>query len=163
MTANSLLPYDGTAGYVNRPASIERARDEAASGVASARARVLLDAVKCQGARGMTWRELQSVFTNLHHGQISGALSVLHKTGHVFAVREKRGKCHPYVASIHRGAYRSEQVFDQPVKTKSAQQIADMHSAIEQAIHALSVAVNSTEDKDELITVAIDALAPYYR
>lgn len=39
--------------------------------------------------------------TGLHHGVTSGALSVLHKKGHLARLLEKRGRCRVYVLPEH--------------------------------------------------------------
>ena len=46
---------------------------------------------------GLTWGEVQMKLPELHHGQISGSLSVLHKAGDLFQLKPKRGRSHPYV------------------------------------------------------------------
>jgi hypothetical protein len=47
------------------------------------------------GEKGITVAELRD--TNLHHGRISGALSVLHKEGRLARLAESRDKCRIYV------------------------------------------------------------------
>jgi predicted transcriptional regulator len=121
--------YAGTSGYVNQPASLARATTEAASGVSTERAQRILNQLTDQPA-GMTWKQL-SMRLNLHHGQISGALSNLHKSGHVFMLRQQRNKCHPYVHSIYRDQYTPEQRIDQPVKTKSNQRLTDLEELLD--------------------------------
>ena len=44
----------------------------------------------------MTWREVADT-TEWHHGQASGALSVLHKEGRLARLRNRRDKCAVYV------------------------------------------------------------------
>jgi predicted transcriptional regulator len=121
--------YAGTSGYVNQPASLARATTEASSGVSTERAQRILNQLADQPA-GMTWKQL-SMRLNLHHGQISGALSNLHKSGHVFMLRQQRAKCHPYVLSIYRDQYKPEQRIDEPVKTKSNQRLTDLEELLE--------------------------------
>jgi hypothetical protein len=48
------------------------------------------------GSRGMTYREVCEA-TGWHHGQASGALSVLHKEGWISRLSETRGRCKVYV------------------------------------------------------------------
>jgi predicted transcriptional regulator len=121
--------YAGTSGYVNQPASIARATTEAASGVSTERAQRILTHL-AHSPEGMTWRQL-ALALNLHHGQISGALSNLHKSGHVFMLRQQRNKCHPYVHSIYRDQYTPEQRIDEPVKTKSNQRLTDLEELLD--------------------------------
>lgn len=157
MTNEVMLPYNGTAGYVDRPASVTRAISEAESGIASERQRVIYATVARMGTTGATWRDIQRLFPELHHGQISGALSCLHKNGVVFALRTTRRNCHPYVASVHRHLVNDHNRFDEPAKTRSQQRV----EAISDAIAYLDVAMNSTEDKNALIEAALNRLAPY--
>lgn len=46
--------------------------------------------------RGATWQEV-ALAIGLHHGAASGALSVLHKTGHIARLAETRTRCKVYV------------------------------------------------------------------
>lgn len=114
-----LIAYGRTAGFVNQPASRDRAEKEAASGVASQRAMLVLRHLQT-APDGMTWRELGSAL-NLHHGQISGALSNLHKSGLVFMLRKQRNRCHPYVHADKRDQFSVEDRIDEPVQTRNTQ------------------------------------------
>lgn len=91
------LPYNGTEGYVESPASKERAVREAKEGIAGNRQQVILCLVEEAGMHGLTWGEVQKKLPELHHGQISASLSVLHKAGDLFQLKPKRGRSHPYV------------------------------------------------------------------
>lgn len=121
--------YAGTSGYVNQPASIARATTEANNGTSTERARLILARLRGM-PYGMTWKELGEAL-GLHHGQISGALSNLHKSGDVFMVRKQRNKCHPYCHSSMRGFYTSEERIDQPVKTKTTQRLQDLEELLD--------------------------------
>jgi len=121
--------YAGTSGYVNQPASLARAITEANNGTSTERARHIMTYLAYK-QEGMTWRQLAETM-NLHHGQISGALSNLHKSGHVFMLRQQRNKCHPYVHSIYRDQYTPEQRIDEPVKTKSNQRLTDLEELLD--------------------------------
>lgn len=97
------LPYpepDGTAtaGWSGSEASHDRARDEAAAGISAKRQRIILDLLATQRARGATWREISAQMW-WHHGQASGALSVLHKAGRIvrLAKAHNRERCSVYV------------------------------------------------------------------
>jgi hypothetical protein len=114
-----LFPYAGSQGHVEQPASLERARRERASGAFSARVQSVLTELQRRGLHGGTWQELGDVL-GLHHGQISGALSVLHKAGAVFMTRSQRGRCHVYVHAALRDQFQETQRIDEPVRTKSA-------------------------------------------
>jgi hypothetical protein len=116
---DTLFPYNGSAGHVDRPASVQRADREKVDGITVDRAFVVLSQLLERGEHGATWQELSSVL-GLHHGQVSGCLSVLHKAGRVFATKALRGRCHVYVHESFRYSYAPEARYDQPVKTKSA-------------------------------------------
>lgn len=126
---NNFNTYAGTSGFVNQPASIARATTEAATGISTERAQKILNTI-ADSFDGWTWRELAEQL-HLHHGQISGALSNLHKSGHVFMLREQRNRCHPYVHSIYRDQYTPEQRIDEPVKTKSNQRLTDLEELLD--------------------------------
>lgn len=101
------LPYetaDGerTQGWSGSQASHDRARAEAAGGIASARQRRVLTLLTAAGEDGLTWREIAHI-TTWHHGQVTGALSALHKTAHIARLRAKRQACSIYVLPVHVG------------------------------------------------------------
>lgn len=87
------LPYAGKARGDFSP----HANDGDATGETSNRQKATIDAVRNSGSLGMTWQELSSEFA-WHHGQSSGALSVLHKTGHLAKLKATRQHCGVYVA-----------------------------------------------------------------
>jgi len=110
------LLYNGRSGAVNASdTSRERADAEDEGGVTTARVNAVLEQLKLR-TDGMTWPELGAVL-KLHHGQISGCLSMMHKSGLVFALREKRSRCHPYVHGSYRDIYGDLLRLDGPVKT----------------------------------------------
>lgn len=111
------LPYDGTAGFVEgSDTSEDRARDEA-KGEATARQRQVMRLLS-DYPLGLTWKELGD-FTGWHHGQISGALSVLHKVGAVAQLKERRHRCHPYIHYKFLDRYREHEVNVSPQQTKA--------------------------------------------
>lgn len=127
MSDGSLFAYGETAGFVNIPASRDRAVDEARSGAFSDRASKILAAL-VDAPRGMTWRELGSLL-NLHHGQVSGALSNLHKSGLVFMLTSKRDRCHPYVHCSRRHLFADDERIDEPAQTRAGRRneiVADL-------------------------------------
>lgn len=117
--------YSGTGGYVDRPASRERAFAEVADGTLGARQHQILSALRDLGAQGGTWREIAEYLAKqdvvLHHGEVSGALSNLHKAGKVFHLREQRNRCHPYVHAEFRTWHSPDQRYDEPAKTRATQ------------------------------------------
>lgn len=130
-----LIAYGRTAGFVNQPASRDRAQKEAASGVASQRAMLVLRYLQ-NAPEGMTWRELGAAL-NLHHGQISGVLSNLHKSGLVFMLRQQRNRCHPYAHSDLRGRFADADCIDAPVQTRTKQRLQEL----EELLHAINTAI----------------------
>jgi len=147
-------PYNGTGGYVERPASMERAMREVMQGVLSARQQALLDALFDAGPTGATWRTLGQLL-NLHHGQVSGALSNLHKEGMVFMLRKQQDRCHPYVSYRYRFAYNDDDVYDKPVETRAGQRKAlldDLYATCASAVEmgwsaSMQDAVSSCVDR----------------
>lgn len=158
MSDQPVLPYNETGGYVNRPASQERAIREATDGTLSARQQAVLTALIEAGAAGATWRTIgQSL--GLHHGQVSGALSNLHKAGVVFMLRRQENRCHPYVAFRYRWAYTDDQVWDEPVQTRAGQRKAlldDLHETC-----AMAVEWGFPAGMQEAISMIVDRLAQH--
>jgi len=91
-----LTPYAGTSGWQGSKASRDRVKADDANGTTSRRQRVSLYRVRTQGVRGLTWKELGEI-ENWHAGQSSGSLSVLHKEGFIYRLKEKRNRCSVYV------------------------------------------------------------------
>lgn len=125
--------YKGTAGYVERPASKERAIREKESGVLREQAKRVLELLDYAGQDGQTWRELGAAL-ELHHGQISGLLSNMHNKGLVFSLVQTRDRCHPYVHTKYRDRYTDSQVYDSPARTSKGstrQNLTDLLTAIQ--------------------------------
>ena len=91
-----VLPYGGTSGWSGSDTSRQRATNQDQDGTTSARQQNVLDLLDHAGARGLTWKEA-NIKTGLHHGAISGVLSVLHKRNLVARLAEKRLACEVYV------------------------------------------------------------------
>lgn len=92
-----LLPYAGSSGWKGSEASRDRAFIDDANGTTSLRQRVALKRVWDQEFRGLTWKELGEI-ENIHAGQSSGVLSVLHKEGLLVRLKDRRNRCSIYVA-----------------------------------------------------------------
>jgi hypothetical protein len=88
------LPYRNTEGYAGSDTSKAQAQADAVSGVASKRQRYVLIMAARAGEKGITVAELRD--QSLHHGRISGALSVLHKEGRLSRLTEVRDHCKVY-------------------------------------------------------------------
>ena len=110
--------YNDTAGFVDRPASRERAVREVADGSLSIRQQAILIYLEDAGREGMTWKQLSDLL-GLHHGKISGALSNMHKCGVVFMQVAQRDRCHPYVHAMYRETFSPDERYDQPARTRN--------------------------------------------
>jgi len=91
-----VLPYAGTSGYSGSSTSEERARRDDGNGRTRERQQTVITALNNSGPHGLTWKELAHRY-NWHHGQASGALSVLHKEGLICRLSERRDRCKVYV------------------------------------------------------------------
>jgi hypothetical protein len=100
MSDTPILPYAGTSGWKGSEASRDRAFIDDANGTTTSRQRIALKRVWDQQFRGLTWKDFSET-DNLHAGQSSGVLSVLHKAGLIVRLTEKRNRCSVYVAPIY--------------------------------------------------------------
>lgn len=132
-TQQSLFGYGDTAGFVNRPASEERARREAKTGAISDRAKLFLSMLLGTHEKGMTWKEIHELEPELHHGQISSVLSNLHKTGHVFQLVEMRNGCHPYCHYTQQYHFAEHEIFLTPTSTKAGQRLKLLNDVYDMA------------------------------
>ena len=99
--SDPILPYpDGqtgrSSGWSGSETSAERAHSDDASGVTAKRQARALALLEASGDHGLTWDELARSVA-WHHGQASGVLSVLHKTGRIDRLAERRGRSAVYV------------------------------------------------------------------
>lgn len=90
------LPYAGTSGWSGSDTSMDRAAEADTSGKTAKRQAEVVRALESSGIAGLTWTELQQIVP-LHHGTLSGALSVLHKEGVIARLAERRKRCKVYV------------------------------------------------------------------
>lgn len=114
------FPYNGTTGFVRgSDTSQERAEEEVRSGAASKRQTEVMRLLDtCPD--GLTWFEAGQRL-GLHHGQISGTLSVLHKAGKVVQVKRKRGRSYPYISARFADLYSPAEVIHSPSATSAGQ------------------------------------------
>lgn len=100
-----VLPYAGTSGWSGSATSHDRADREDHDGTTPYRQRYVIALLRGRHANGaatwgrdegVTWKELADG-TGWHHGQASGVLSVLHKTGRIARLTERRNRCAIYV------------------------------------------------------------------
>ena len=139
------LPYNGKSGHVARSkTSTARALHEAATGVTGKRQIAILEVLET-AEFGKTWAELGNDL-NLHHGQISGALSVLHNAGRVFALRRERNNSQIYYHCKYRTSFGDYERLDFPVKTA--------HAQASDALEALLLAVDRLIECQTMETVA---------
>lgn len=90
------LPYAGTSGWSGSDTSMDRAIEADTSGKTAKRQAEVIRALESSGSTGLTWIELQQIVP-LHHGTLSGSLSVLHKEGVIARLTERRSRCKVYV------------------------------------------------------------------
>lgn len=100
MSDQPMLPYGGqsnpNSGYSGSQTSRERAVGEDADGTTGARQRTTVNRLTQAGRYGMTYRELGEA-EGWHHGQSSGVLSALHKSGVIVRLTFSRRRCRIYV------------------------------------------------------------------
>lgn len=90
------LPYAGTSGWSGSETSHDRAITHDDDGTTAAAQREALFYARMAGPRGVTVAELRREMGE-HHGKVSGALSVLHMTGHLCRLYDRRDRCAIYV------------------------------------------------------------------
>ena len=84
--------YQGTLGFVPVDTSRDRAEREADNGTAEDRLCAVERELQRAGMVGATWQQLGQRL-NLHHGQISSALTVLHRAGRAAMTTAKHNRC----------------------------------------------------------------------
>ena len=132
------LPYAGKSGHIaNSETSTARAIHEDESGVTASRQKQILDVLE-KTEYGNTWKELSEKL-GLHHGQISGALSVLHKSGRIFALKRTREGSQIYLHARFRDDHSDALRLDIPAVTKATQNkeaFNDLLAAVETFLNA---------------------------
>jgi hypothetical protein len=99
MNDEPVLPYAGTSGWSGSDTSLDRVLHEDSTGITSARQAYVMNFVRLAGYHGVTSKELRER-SEWHHGQASGALSVLHKVGRLarlHSAEARRDRCAVYV------------------------------------------------------------------
>lgn len=97
VVSDAELPYNGTEGYAGSDTSEERAHRDVVEGTASIRQRYVLIMAERAKEHGVTVAELRESSGKVHHGSVSGSLSVLHRAGKLARLKERRGGCKVYV------------------------------------------------------------------
>ena len=103
----TVLPYAGTSGWSGSSTSEHRARQHDRDGTTRERQRTVLGLLALAGGEGLTWKELAEA-TGWHHGQASGALSVLHKERLIVRLSETRSRCKVYALEEYVGTRETE-------------------------------------------------------
>lgn len=150
--------YGETGGFVARPASVDRAIREIATGKLSERQSQVLELLDDAGFCGLTWQACGDLL-GLHHGQISGALSNLHGCGQVFALREVRDRSHPYVHIKYRDRWDADARYDAPVRTRNSKQ----RELQAQLLEAVREAMNDgwSQTKINIVTAVVAMMDDY--
>jgi len=112
------------------------AKKEATSGKAIKRARQILHTLSLH-PEGLTYKQVGDLL-NLHHGQSSGALSILHQNGVVFMLRTKINRCHVYVHSDQRYKYEASERIDEPASTVAGRKRKELQRLLELVIEQIS-------------------------
>ncbi len=126
-------PYAGGTGSTGSAASHDRREREDESGISAYRQTQVLGALQDAGTTGLTWSELGERM-GWHHGQATGALSVLHKDGAIAALTRRRKRSTIYVLN--------ENVADRPTRepgqTRGNRELADANEALARENGALA-------------------------
>jgi hypothetical protein len=154
---NLFAQYNGTGGYVERPASKQRATREAKDGTLSRRAQSISQLLLDAGKDGLTWKQVGERL-RLHHGQASGALSNMHKAGVVFMLRQQRDRCHPYVHADYRIWWDDSRRFDNPAKTRAGER----NDLVEHLLDTLeTVTGQPNEQQWQYVMACVDKVRNY--
>lgn len=138
------LPYAGTEGFAGSETSKVQAQADVISGTASKRQRYILILAGRAKERGITVAELRD--QSLHHGRVSGALSVLHKVGKLSRLTESRGRCKVYVLP--------EYVNDRPTEKHGVVHKADKETL--DAAATVEAWLRRGEDERALFDIPVD-------
>jgi DNA-binding MarR family transcriptional regulator len=91
-----ILPFNGTSGWAGSKASKDRQMFLDETGKTGERQQLVLAELQDAGRHGATWKDI-ALALELHHGQASGVLSVLHRAGLIARLEQRRNKCSIYV------------------------------------------------------------------
>lgn len=143
--------YQGTLGFVPVDTSKERAIQEANNGTAEDRLDRVFRSVKNAGINGAIWTDVANDL-NMHHGQVSSALSVLHRSHKIVMLTTKINRCHPYVDAQWLQHLDASQVVHEPKKTMTKLKA----EAGEQLAELIFQYAENTITKEALIMAAKD-------
>lgn len=134
------LPFGTSSGWAGTDTSKERAEQQDTDGTYTRRQGDVLTMLDELGTYGATWQEVSSTL-DVHHGQASGVLSGLHKTGHIARLSQRRGRCKiyvlpKYVLGCHTEPYgvtrKTDTSRDQIVSWLSSQSVSVENNIVEQ-------------------------------
>lgn len=91
-----ILPFKGTSGWSGSKASQDRQMTLDETGKTGERQTLVLAELQDAKENGATWRDI-ALALEIHHGQASATLSVLHREGIIARLEERRNKCSIYV------------------------------------------------------------------
>ena len=91
-----ILPFNSTSGWAGSKASKDRQMFLDETGKTGERQQLVLAELQDAGKHGATWKDI-ALTLELHHGQASGVLSVLHRAGLIARLEQRRNKCSIYV------------------------------------------------------------------
>lgn len=126
--------YQGTLGFVPVDTSRDRAEREADNGTAEDRLCAVERELQRAGMVGATWQQLGQRL-NLHHGQISSALTVLHRAGRAAMTTAKHNRCHYYIHADFIPMHDPAHIYLRPTKTLATRQ-AEAGAVLAEAVQA---------------------------
>lgn len=92
------MTYAGTTGHSGSETSFRQATDMTRRGKSQ---RAVMRQLMHAGHYGMTVSELRKALPDLHHGQVSSALTNLHRAEKIARLSEVRNRAKVYVLSLH--------------------------------------------------------------
>lgn len=140
--------YAGTTGWT----STDTSREQADPTKQVSTQEWVLRAITGQGAIGATVAELR-MGTFAHHGQVSSALTNLHRAGRLARLVERRGRCHVYVLPEHVGDRPTQPPYSRAAPDPTGEQ-ARLNELARQEGHDLGWAEGQERGRRE-VSVAI--------
>ena len=148
----SSTPYAGTSGWSGSDTSRERAQRDDSTGVTAYRHRRILRSLSRAREHGRTVAEIQTEL-GVGHGSASGALTVLHKGGHITRVKERRNRQEVYVLPEHVDAREESPYRPNPARARLAQAEATL-DRVREVRAALHTAAQATATPAEAVALA---------
>lgn len=146
-------PYAGTSGWSGSATSRERAETNDASGVTAYRHRRILRSLARAREHGRTVGEIGREL-EVGHGAASGALTVLHKGGHITRVKERRNRQEVYVLPEYVDGREESPYRPNPARARLAEAEARIDAARAVLEDYKTVAARPTTDPAEATAIA---------